>query len=149
MTASTNIDHTQGQNVLKHGFLKQLKQLLIAMLASSLSVVPLYLIIAVFTGDLLNSLLPVVLLVAPIIAFACVLIVGLPLHFLLVWQRLLRPIYYGIVGFGIPAVFVLVAQPFGDDGIGWVLIQALFHGAFGAIVSLIFRHFALNEKSAA
>ena len=123
------------------------KRLLAAVVLSTFCVVPLYLALSIVSGDLNNDLLVPVLIMTPVFALIGVLLVGLPIHFFLVWRGLSRPIHYVLPGFVIPAMFVAITHPFGEDGALWISSQAFLIGAFGAIVSLIFRRIALGEAS--
>jgi len=121
-------------------------RLIAAVLVSTFCVVPLYFILSVVTGDVDNSLLIPVLMMTPVFALIGVLLVGLPVHFFLLWRRMSRPIHYGLPGFVIPVLFVAITHPFGEDGALWISWQAILIGAFGAVVALVFRHFALGWK---
>lgn len=124
------------------------KRLIAAVVISTVCVVPLYFVLSVVTGDINNDLLVPVLMMTPVFAFIGVLLVGLPVHFFLVWRRMSHPIHYGLPGFVIPALFVVVAHPFGEDGALWISWQAFLMGTFGAIVALVFRRVALGKVHA-
>lgn len=123
------------------------KRLIAAIVLSTFCVVPLYLALSIVTDGLNNTLLVPVLIMTPVIAFIGVLLVGLPVHFFLVWRRLSRPVHYAVPGFAIPALFVAVVQPFGEDGALWISWQAFLMGVFGAIVALVFRRIAVGKES--
>ena len=122
------------------------KRLIAAIVVSTFCVVPLYFVLSVATGELDNDLLVPVLIMTPIFAFIGVVLIGLPVHLFLVWRGMERPVHYALPGFVIPAVFVVVAHPFGQDGALWISWQAFLVGTFGAIVALVFRRFALGKN---
>ena len=128
--------------------MKKLLRLLSAVLASSLSVVPLYLVAMIVIGESNNAFLLIALMVAPMFAFIGVIFVGLPVHFFLSWRRLTHPLYYGLAGFGASALFMIAMQYYGRVDINEVVTQALFYGGIGAILALVFRYIALGGKSA-
>lgn len=146
MTTPTHIDQSASLNDRPSRLAAEFKRTLLAIFASSLSAVPLGIVFSFFDGGLNNDLFPLFIIVAMIIAFAGVLFVGLPVHFFLTWRRLFRPLYYGLAGFFVPATVVLLAQSPGVDNILQSAIPALYFGAFGLLISLVFRYFALKGK---
>ncbi|MEM7430335.1 MAG: hypothetical protein AAF351_00220 [Pseudomonadota bacterium] len=92
--------------------------------------------------------LPVVLQTGVFIAFVGVILVGLPVHFLLVHRRMSQPVHYAVPGFVVPALTVAVSQPFGADGFWWIAWQSFVMGCFGASVALVFRRIALGPQRA-
>ena len=124
------------------------KRRIAAVLVSTFCVVPIYVVLSALTGDLDNDLLIPVLMMTPLFAFIGVLLVGLPVHLFLVWRRMSRPLHYGLPGFVVPALFVAVTHPFGEDGALWISWQAVLMGVFGAIVALVFRRVALGGNAA-
>jgi hypothetical protein len=124
-------------------------RLVLAVVVSTLSIVPTYFMLVVLDGDFNNDFLLPVLLMTPIFVFEGVFFVGLPVHFFLVWKNWLRPVHYVVPGFLIPTLIVAVSHPFGEDGVLWISWQAILMGATGAIVALIFRRVALGKNAAA
>jgi len=110
----------------------------VAVVVSSVAIVPLYLIVAVFTGDLDNMLLPVMLIAALCVSTAGVVIVGLPMHLILVRMGRVKAIYYAFFGFLVPTLVTVVIHPFGEDGFGWIIVQSISLGLFGAVIAVIF-----------
>ena len=85
-------------------------------------------------------------LMAPMVAFVGVNIVGLPVHLFLVWRRMSRPIHYVAPGFVAPALFTLLMRPLGGGDAMAITQQALLFGFFGAGVALVFRWVALEHQ---
>ena len=123
-------------------------RLVLAVIVSTLSIVPMYFMLVVLDRDFNNDYLLRVLLMAPLFVLEGVLFVGLPVHFFLVWKNWLRPVQYLIPGFVIPALVVAISHPFGEDGALWIFWQTILMGATGAIGALIFRRAALGKNAA-
>ena len=66
-------------------------RLVLAVIVSTLSIVPMYFMLVVLDRDFNNDYLLRVLLMAPLFVLGGVLFVGLPVHFFLVWKNWLRP----------------------------------------------------------
>ena len=122
------------------------KRLVLAVLVSTFSIVPIYFVLSILTGDLDTDHLIPYLMMMPVFAFVGVLLVGLPVHIFLVWKNWSRPMHYWLAGFVIPALFVATTHPFGEDGAWWIFWQAILMGTFGVIVALIFRRVALGNS---
>ena len=85
-------------------------------------------------------------MMAPMVAFVGVTIVGLPVHLFLVWRRMSHPIHYVAPGFVAPALFTWVVRPLGDGDATAITQQAVLFGFFGAAVALVFRWVALEHQ---
>lgn len=124
-----------------------IRRLIAAVVSSALCVLPLYLLLSVVAGDLNNSLLAPVLMMTLVVALIGVLLIGLPVHFFLLWRRMSHPVHYAVPGFAVPALLAVLTHPFGEDGLLWVLWQAFLLGAMGAVIALVFRRIALGKAS--
>jgi len=114
-------------------------RVLLAVLLSSVAVVPLYLLLVLVTGETHNvPLLLFITVIALLISFVGVLVVGLPTHLILVRLDKVKSVNYAIVGFIVPALLTAVFHPFGEDGIKWIAIQSFNLGVFGALIALVF-----------
>ena len=122
------------------------KRLVLAVLVSTFSVVPIYFVLSILTGDLDTDRLIPYLMMMPVFAFIGVLLVVLPVHIFLVWKNWSRPMHYWLAGFVIPALFVATTHPFSEDAERWIFWQAILMGTFGVIIALIFRRFALENN---
>jgi hypothetical protein len=123
-------------------------RLVLAVIISTLLIVPTYFMLVVLDRGFENDYLLPVLLMTPIFVFEGVLFVGLPVHFFLVWKNWLRPVHYLIPGFVASATIVAISHPFGEDGVLWISLQTILMGATGAIAALVFRRVALGENTA-
>lgn len=113
-------------------------RLILAVIVSAAAVVPPYLGLSILSGDLGNVLLPVVLVAALGVSTISVLFIGLPVHLVLVRLNKKRSIYYMLIGFLVPVLVTLIAHPFGEDGMLWIIWQSFLTGAIGALVALVF-----------
>ena len=122
-------------------------RLLIAVVASTLVVIPLVLLQAALFGDLGNPLLLPYLLGAFWIAAIFVVAAGLPIHFTLKRFNKQKGFYYAIGGFLVAALFVVIGHPFGNDGYPLIAIQALQLGIFGTVAALVFWRIAVPDSA--
>lgn len=122
-------------------------RLLVAVLASTFVVIPLTLLQAALVGDLDSPLLVPFLLGALWIAAILIVAAGLPLHFTLKHFDLQRGLYYGAAGFSLAALFVVIGQPFGNDGYPLIAFQALQLGIFGTVAALVFWRIAVPNST--
>ena len=122
-------------------------RLLIALLASTLAVIPLVLLQAALFGDLNNPLLLSYLLGSFWIAAIIVVAAGLPLYFALKYLDKQKGRYYATAGFLAAALFVVLGHPFGDDGYPLIAIQALQLGIFGTVAALVFWRIAVPNST--
>jgi hypothetical protein len=120
-------------------------RILIASVISSLSIVPLYLVLLAISGDLDNRLLLPVLMAALVVSVAAIVCVALPLHFVLIRFGRPRSYYYTITGFLLPAIVILAINPFGSEVASWIKWQAMAMGVLGASVATIFWWIASND----
>ena len=111
---------------------------MLAIIVSSVAIVPIYLVFLIFTGELDNMLLMVVLVAALGVTSIAVLFVGLPVHMILVRLDRVKSLNYAIAGFVVPVIVTLAFQPFGNDGLKWIAIQSVFLGILGVLIALIF-----------
>jgi len=125
-----------------HAGMSRFFRLGLAVLVSSLSVVPLFIVIEWVSGGFDSFMLDVALLIAAVTAFLGVVIVGLPMHYFLSYRNLSKALHYAIAGFLLPVLFVAMIQPFRDDDGFRIIWQALLMGVFGALVALVFRAIA-------
>lgn len=109
-----------------------------AILHSSVVVVVVYALLLLVTGSLFNLISLISLLFAFFIAIFCVVVFGVPFHFLMLKMRIENFYPYIVVGFVIPAIFVAINKPFGEDGFLWVSWQAFLLGVFGSACAFIF-----------
>ena len=121
-------------------------RLALAIVVSTVSVVLMYFVLSLVSGELPNDLWVPTALVALIIGAVGVTVVGLPVHFLLGLVHKRRASLYALAGFVAPVLVVLVARPFGEDGPLWVLWQALLLGMFGVCVALLFWKLAVGSN---
>ena len=126
--------------------LNKVLRITVAVLASAASVLPIFLTITWLTGDAVNNLMLISLAAAFIFAITGVLLIGLPLHFFLLWVGRTDALYYTLVGFMAPCVITLIAHPFGEDGLSMIVLQAALMGCFGACVALIFWKIAVTDS---
>lgn len=110
----------------------------LAVLSSTIAVVPLYILLVLFSRDLENPFLLPVLYGALMFSAIGVCVVGLPTHFILGALKKQQWYFYAGPGFFVPATLVLLTHPFGEDGNPAILIQALQMGVFGVGVALVF-----------
>jgi mannose/fructose/N-acetylgalactosamine-specific phosphotransferase system component IIC len=123
-------------------------RIFIASIISSLSIVPLYLLLLVLSGGLDGRLLLPILLAAVAISSTAIIFFAIPLHYVL--TRMGRPhsYYYVFAGFLLPIIFTIARNPFGSDVTSWVKWQALAMGVLGASVAFIFWKIATSGKHA-
>jgi hypothetical protein len=129
------------------GGLRQLAmRILIASIISSLSIVPLYLILLVLSGGLDGRLILPIFLAALAISTTAIIFCAIPLHYVLTRIGRPRSYYYVFTGFLLPIIFTLVRNPFGSDVASWVKWQALAMGVLGASVAFIFWKIATSGR---
>ena len=123
-------------------------RIFIASIISSLSIVPLYLLLLVLSGGLDGRLLLPILLAAVAISATAIIFFAIPLHYVL--TRIGRPhsYYYVFAGFLLPIIFTMARNPFGSDVASWVKWQALAMGMLGASVAFIFWKIATSGRHA-
>ena len=118
-----------------------------AVLLSSLAAVPAYLTAILLIGDWDNSaaLFPF-LMFALMMTMAAVVVVGLPVHIVLMSLKQRSAPAYGVTGFAVPAVFVLIARPMGEATELALPAQLGLVGLFGACVALVFWMVAIAPR---
>lgn len=86
-------------------------------------------------------------IVSPIVATVCLVVWGLPVHFILSKYKMKEFWWYVIAGF-IPApIFVFVTKPLGADITIHLLMQSIYFGVFGCIGALIFWFYVVKKAS--
>ena len=113
-------------------------RLLLAVVVSSITVLPLYFLLLALSGDLDHRLLVPMLLAALAVATVAMCFIALPIHFVL--RRLGRSSigYYALAGFLIPVLVTLVINPFGTEVVSWIKWQAVAMGLLGACIATVF-----------
>ena len=122
-------------------------RLTIAVLGSTISVVPLYFLWAALTGDFDIDSLLVVGYFGLVIAGIGVVLIGLPTHFILRSMKKQRSYFYALPGFLIPAALMLLSHSFRADGYPTIFRQSLQMGVFGAVVALVFWRIAVPRSA--
>lgn len=122
-------------------------RLALAVVVSSTIVAPIVLLFAALTQDLDNPLLIPVLYGSLLFSVLGVAIVGLPTHFILRSLGRRNWYFYALVGFGIPALVVLLTHPFGEDGYPTILLQTIQMGVLGTIAALAFWRIAVPREA--
>ena len=110
----------------------------LAVVVSSISVLPLYFALLALSGDIDHRLLVPMLVAALAVTTAAVLFLALPLHLVLTRIGKQRFPYYAIIGFLVPALTTILVNPFGTEVLSWVKWQGLAMGFLGACVATIF-----------
>jgi mannose/fructose/N-acetylgalactosamine-specific phosphotransferase system component IIC len=111
------------------------RQIALAVLASSVSALPVYLVLLLVSGDLSKSWAPESFVITLGVSLVGVIVIGLPIHFMLSKLPSWRVWHYVIAGFLTPATLALVFAPFGSDE---RVIQATILGGVGACVAWVF-----------
>ena len=113
-------------------------RLLLAVVVSSISILPLYFALLALSGDLEHRLLVPMLLAALAVAAVAMCSIALPVHFLLTRLGKSSVGYYTLAGFFLPALITLMINPFGTEVVSWIKWQAVAMGLMGASVAAIF-----------
>lgn len=117
-----------------------------AVFYSSLSIIPIYLVVILLSGDINNQLLAIALWVAYFLAVIGAIFIGVPTHLILSKLNIKSSVIYTFIGFIIPAALVWISHPFGADGFFWILWQGSLMGGFGALCAYVFWFHALRGQ---
>jgi hypothetical protein len=124
-------------------------RLFLAVIVSSISILPLYFALLALSGDLDHRLLVPMLLAALAVATVAMCSIALPLHFVLTKLGRSSVGYYAIAGFLLPALVTLAINPFGTDVVSWIKWQAFAMGLLGTCLAAIFWWIARDKLSKA
>ena len=120
-------------------------RIFLAVVVSSIAILPLYFALLALSGDLDHRLLVPMLLAALAVATVAMCSIALPLHFVLTRLGKTGVGYYAFAGFLLPALVTLTINPFGTDVVSWVKWQAFAMGLLGACLAAIFWWIARGE----
>lgn len=123
------------------------KRLVQAIFVSPLAALPIRLVEMAITGTLWELSIGPQLLVVLIVGLVAVLIVGLPVHFLLVKMQLRHVAFYVVPGFILPAIYLAFSLDLSVAGGGFAIWLIGLVGVSGACVALAFRYLALGIQS--